>query len=60
MGIVFFILALIVVGIASSKFEERGEGSFGCFRGLIVLMVCFAFPPLVPIIIILALLSIRW
>lgn len=60
MGIVFFILALIVVGIASGQSEERGEGSFGCFRGLIALMVCFAFPPLVPIIIVLALLSFFW
>lgn len=45
----FFILVIIVVGIVASTNESRGE-SFGCFKWILAILFCFAFPPVVPFV----------
>ena len=46
----FLILAILVVSISSFASENRGEGSLGCFKWILALAFCFAFPPIVPLI----------
>ncbi|MCI3029953.1 hypothetical protein LMF32_12955 [Desemzia sp. C1] len=49
----FFILVIIVVGIASANSKERGEGEFGCIHWILAILFCFVFPPIVPFVLLL-------
>ena len=56
----FLILAILVVSISSFASENRGEGSFGCFKWILALAFCFAFPPIVPLILFFVVVGFLW